>query len=450
MALRSFYADDCLRSFNDVKQALASTVPLMNFLSGSSFQLTKFVSTSEKFLAKIPNDRKRPDLADNVVRGKTMSALGLPWHLEDDTLSIEYQAGPEETVETKRQLLSVIASHFNPLGLVGFALVRGKIILQSAFRLGCSWDQTLPDHLLRDVRHWLSDLKRIESLRIPRPLCPPGFGSVAYRELHTFADSSTLCMAAMSYLRSIDASGNITVQLVASRNRLAPIKGLTVPRLELSAALLAARLGNAVKAEMNSDVLIQAEHYWSDSTAVLAMIGNVSTRFNVFVSNRLQEIQDTTSIDSWHYVPTKENVADGLSRGLIPEDVIGSSYFNGPHFIALPPEHWPATPDSSPDLTGFEDERLTSKDIVLASTTAPFSFTNDFFPRYDRLSKLKVAIACLNRFITLAADPTANIAGPMNSRSMNSGRPSVASFERFSKDTIGSTKCPLHIHMRLE
>ena len=125
---------------------------------------------------------------------------------------------------------------------------------------------------------------------------------------HIFTDASSRAYAAEAYLRVADIKGNVTVNLVASKSRLAPPNGDTIPRLELLDALLGARLFNSLRLEYNEMLKIDDEFFWTDSSVALAWINQGPRVGGVFVANRVEEI---TAVDGvWSWVPTNENPVD--------------------------------------------------------------------------------------------------------------------------------------------
>ena len=125
-----------------------------------------------------------------------------------------------------------------------------------------------------------------------------------------------------------------------AKSRLASIKKLTVPRLELQAATLAARQNMLLRKEMNID--LGPSTFWTDSTIVLQYINNTEARYHTFVANRVAEIQDTTDVTEWRHVPTQENPADDASRGFPASSLLEHRWLHGPEFLQFPPERWPS------------------------------------------------------------------------------------------------------------
>ena len=148
-------------------------------------------------------------------------------------------------------------------------------------------------------------------------------------QLHNFSDASQNGYGAVSYLRVKDVHDNIHCSFLMGKSRVAPIKESTTPRLELSAAEVAARLERMIRNE--SDVKIDCSTFWTDSTCVLSYLSNTSKRFKTFVANRVGIIRDISSPSQWRYVDSAHNPADDASRGLSAEALVKSQrWLTGP------------------------------------------------------------------------------------------------------------------------
>jgi hypothetical protein len=129
----------------------------------------------------------------------------------------------------------------------------------------------------------------------------------------------------------ICTDGTISCALLMAKSRVAPSKVISIPRLELTAAVIAVKMSLVIKREL--EVTIQDEYFWTDSRVILGYISNDARRFHVFVSNRVQFIREHTKVEQWHYVPTKSNPADLASRGANVMELTNSCWFEGPHFL---------------------------------------------------------------------------------------------------------------------
>ena len=183
----------------------------------------------------------------------------------------------------------------------------------------------------------------LEGLAIPRQVTTLNDGEENFEvlkfEIHHFCDSSQTGYGCVSYLRSVSKNGNVSVSLLYSKARVTPIKPMTIPRLELCAAVLAAKVGTTLRREL--DLVLSHSVFWCDSEIVLAYIGDDSKRYHTFVANRVSMIRSQTAADQWHHVPGNINPADIASRGATPKDLLNSKWFKGPDFLLLASENWP-------------------------------------------------------------------------------------------------------------
>ncbi|KAK3746525.1 hypothetical protein QZH41_016739, partial [Actinostola sp. cb2023] len=164
-------------------------------------------------------------------------------------------------------------------------------------------------------------------------------------QLHNFADASQKGYGAVSYLRVVNSKGEIHCTFMMGKSRLAPMKAVTIPRLELSVAVVATRLGNMINQELDID--IDETFYWTDSTCVLGYILNQEKRFHVFIANRIAAIHNGSQQHQWRHVDTNQNPADEASRGLSANDLITSQrWINGPGFLWQEETEWPKQPET--------------------------------------------------------------------------------------------------------
>ena len=143
------------------------------------------------------------------------------------------------------------------------------------------------------------------------------------------------------YLRAVYEDASTTISLVTSKTRVAPLKTLSVPKLELCGALLTARL--LLSTSQDIDLLPTVIFVWSDSEEVLGWLAKSSSCWKTFVANRVAEIQDLVPTPQWRHVPTDSNPADHASRGLTPKELVCEDlWWNGPTWLRLPLNHWPS------------------------------------------------------------------------------------------------------------
>ena len=173
----------------------------------------------------------------------------------------------------------------------------------------------------------------LNNVSFPRSLTPPN--TIGLPTLCIFADASRDAFGACSYLRWEKSSGNYESRFISAKSRVAPLKELTIPRLELQAAVLASRLYKTIIEEC----CLQLERviFFTDSMIVLTWIRSQPREFKPFVSSRVAEIQTNCDPSTWRHIPSEHNVADDLSRG-IPAKDLEHRWKNGPKFLNQPKE----------------------------------------------------------------------------------------------------------------
>ena len=234
-------------------------------------------------------------------------ALGVLWNVEQDTLEIKVV--PKQLAPTKRGILKQISTIFDPHGLVAPFVLRAKLILQKLWRLGFDWDKPISGPLLGAWEAWKADLPLLVTLSVPRCyLINQPSAQYVGPQIHVFADASEVAFGAAAYWRFETQDHPYHCSFIFGKTRLAPIKPLTIPRLELQAAVMAVRMSQTIQKEL--DVIPSQITYWTDSTTVLSYIKSQGTRFHTFVSNRVAEIKEVSDPETWRHVPGRPNVAD--------------------------------------------------------------------------------------------------------------------------------------------
>ena len=330
--LENFYVDDCLKSVDSPEKGIQLVSELQSLLSKGGFNLTKFISNNMDILNSIPDDHKLPSVMNVKLDNDLPShnVLGLIWNIQDDSFSYSFKKS--EIPFTRRGVLSVASSLFDPLGFLAPVSLVPKLILQDLCRGGFDWDDVIPDNARLKMEKWIHSLSSIETFRVSRCLKPLALASQFTCELHHFCDASEVAYGVASYIRIFDEEGNSKCSLVAGKSRLAPLKTVTIPRLELSAAVVAVRVHQTILREINLE--IHQSFFWTDSEAVLRYIRNKTSRFKTFVANRLAVIHDITIPSQWNYIPSAENPADLASRGIYPDEAFKlDRWIQGPDFL---------------------------------------------------------------------------------------------------------------------
>ncbi|XP_018376532.1 PREDICTED: uncharacterized protein LOC108769821 [Trachymyrmex cornetzi] len=230
-----------------------------------AFELGKWASSYPDLLTGIKNQHDSPVAIDN---GPEMSVLGIHWNQFQDTFHFTYEVDHGSSVVSKRTILSEISRLFDPLGLLGPVIVQAKLILQELWQLGIHWDESVPQELYSRWLKLKSQLVNVNKISIPR--CVKYVADSRSIQLHGFSDASQQAYGACIYLRSEVGNNAYRVELLCSKSRVAPLKTLSLPRLELSAALFVARLIKKIGSLFNSTGM--RIFLWTDSTIVLNWI----------------------------------------------------------------------------------------------------------------------------------------------------------------------------------
>lgn len=215
---------------------------------------------------------------------------------------------------TKRSALSRVAQLFDPLGWLAPVTIVGKIFIQNLWKSQIGWDDPLPSSLAADWITFEENLKTVSNLSIPHWI---GTSSSARGiEFHGFSDASQDALGAVLYIRTFHDFADAKVTLLTAKSKVAPVKRQTIPRLELSAAVLLARLLVRIRNILGYQHV--SAHLWTDLSVTLAWIRGHPSKWKEFVSNRVAVIQELVPEARWHHVAEEDNPADCLSRGLSP------------------------------------------------------------------------------------------------------------------------------------
>ena len=287
---------------------------------------------------------------------------------------------------TQRLVISLVSKVFDPIGLVAPFTVGARLLLKDIWLVtGQQWDDELPQDMVKRFLAWSVDLPRLENIKIARSYFTGPFDNV---ELHMFGDISQDNFSAVAFLRArvTTPTGKVKTELafVLGKARVAPMKVTTVPKLELQAALLAARLKREIMQALN--VSVNQVFMWTDCTTVLQWI-NSNEKQLIFVANRVCKILDYTCVDQWNHVATKDNPADAGTRGMSAEILQLSSWVKGPQFLTN--SRFPFVPnkDVNKNIKLGVNQAVTIEDTVSLATSVkkPTTPVPSLFP-FDKFS----------------------------------------------------------------
>ncbi|GFV05934.1 integrase catalytic domain-containing protein [Trichonephila clavipes] len=340
----SIYVDDLICGQNDAPDALRTTLECLQIFSDAGMLLRKWRSNSKQLNLLWQQEGVKTESSETSaidLRPPT-KVLGLAWDPENDLIYFD----PKDLLkfmsrrgESKRFILSVVGRIFDPIGILGPFVIKLKCLLQELWTLGVEWDSELPPKLRHKWQQWCSEAEGLTEIKIPRFYLGNIDQEISKCEIHCFSDASKSAFGTILYLRFVTCNNKIETSFICSKSRMAPLKSLTIPRLELTAALLSARLVKQVSSCLKFDANI---YYWTDSLISYYWIRGDSSAFKPYIKNRVQEIQLLSDPIQWGHCPGKNNPADLLSRGTSAVMLAQNELlWQGPPWLKLTPDHWP-------------------------------------------------------------------------------------------------------------
>ncbi|XP_031777964.1 uncharacterized protein LOC116416000 [Nasonia vitripennis] len=330
------YVDDLLTDSDSLDDILKARDEIITVLKRGGFNIRQWASNHNHALDNL--DEKVLSQAPGDETNTVLKTLGVTWASKRDELAIVVKLMDVPPNVTKRIILSEIAKIFNPIGLVGPVCLHAKWIMQECWKEKISWDESVPQNLFTLWMDFASQLSSLFSVSAPRHVVCVNPSRI---EIDGFSDTSKKGYGTCLYARSTDRNGKITVRLVCSKSRVAPLKEQTIPRLELCGAVTLVRLliETLPALEFSIDRIV----LWFDSTIVLHWLRKSPQDLKLFEANRVREIQELVERASWRYVPTQHNPADALSRGQLPKEFLrNDTWFTGLLWLRHTEASWPA------------------------------------------------------------------------------------------------------------
>ncbi|XP_053403265.1 uncharacterized protein LOC123558686 [Mercenaria mercenaria] len=296
---RDLYVDNILSSLPDHDTLMEVYHSSRDIFKGAGFKLRSWASNYEI----LRETARSENVADDC---RATKVLGMVWNPESDiiTFAKSKRCTSNLVPMTKRELLKESSSIYDPLGILSPLTVRSKILMQSLWQQKLEWDEPLPAEIVLRWHSMKADINEGIKTELPRCYFSKEFKDLT--KLHVFTDSSMKANGAYAYI----ISGNES-SLVIAKNRVAPIKTLTIPKLELMAAVVGAKLADHIQKSIQCTKII----FWSDSQVVLKWLTS-SKQQNTFVNNRIKKIKELSGDSEWRYCPTDSNPTDLLSRGI--------------------------------------------------------------------------------------------------------------------------------------
>ena len=363
----SFYVDDLLAGAEDEESAVQLFNQLREVMLQGGFELKKWRSSSSHVLSKIPSELQESMPLKEMVDSHSATypkALGIVWNSREDTLDAQVQL-PHQYKSTKRGVASDTAKSFDVLGWLAPFMLKMKILFQDMWREKIDWDTPLKEELVARHIQWREELPVLRDIHLPRCYYTQGVKRKLV-ELHGFADASTLAYAAVVYVKAVYEDGSVSSELVVAKTKVAPLKTVSIPRLELCGAVLLTEL------LVSTGIALQVEkgnwHGWCNSTAALGWLRGSPSRYKTYVANRVAIAADNLPPEQWQHVATQDNPADCASRGLSAGELrTHSLWWHGPPWLLqnpIPISPQPGLEARNPELASEE------KEVVVHTVTA--------------------------------------------------------------------------------
>ncbi|EFA13221.1 hypothetical protein TcasGA2_TC010710 [Tribolium castaneum] len=352
------------------------------------FSLTKWTTNSNELLSEILESERcfQPVEFSN----DSLKVLGFQWHPQTDLLGFKISVPDIEC--TKRNILSIIARIWDPLGLLAPVTLYAKLLIREIWVQKLGWDDPVSADIQKIWSLLKGELHLLENFEIPRHL---GTCSNLPVTIVGFADASEKGYGAVVYVKVPEKVP--TVRIICARSKVAPLKSLSIPRLELCAALLLARLIHFVESTFQSRLIIENIVALTDSSVVLNWINASPHRWHTFVANRVAKIQELVPSVNWYHVDGKENPADPISRGLTPAHLLNHPiWLTGPSWLFMDEQLWPINSSTNTDEPPLEE-----KPIVLVTFSRCVNPLRQLIDRSSSYSKLRNAVVYVLRFLKI-------------------------------------------------
>ncbi|XP_055588266.1 uncharacterized protein LOC129740589 [Uranotaenia lowii] len=346
--IEKHFVDDYFDSVDTESEAIQLAKEVEKVHAAGGFEIRNWMSNSPAVLKALCSVSEEPNRSVEVNKtGEVERVLGVSWNAVKDVFvfSTDMRADlhpyiMEGAWPTKRIALRCIMSMFDPQQFLAPLLIHGRIIMQFVWRSGIGWDQRLQEEQYNQWLRWTKLFPLIENIQVPR--CYLGnLDSTAYTsvQLHVFADAGEDAYGSVAYFRFV-ANGMIHCAFVEAKAKVAPLQHMSIPRKELQAAALGARLAKSIR--HNHPFSVAETVMWTDSKAVYSWVRSEHKKYKEFVAHRVGQILSVTNPEDWRWVSTKNNAADDLTKwGKGTEMSSESRWFKGPEFLYQPEDKWP-------------------------------------------------------------------------------------------------------------
>ncbi len=339
-----FYVDDCLTGADTLEDAIDIRTNLCELFSHAQMVLRKWKSNSQSLLHTIPKKLQEEESTQLISPpDQCLKTLGIHWNTRTDCFHVATLTLTSDDHPTKRKIASNVAKTFDLLGWFSPSIIVIKILLQKLWKENLGWDEPVPEQLAQEWELWKKQLPLITEHSIPRYHHTIG-KKVRSLQLHGFSDASDVAYAGVVYLRTVYDNTDVSITLLYSKTRVAPLSKSTTPRLELCGAQLLSKL--LVHVATALEIPLSNIYAWSDSTIVLGWLSTSPSRLKSYVYNRVVDTIERIPAAQWRHVPTNCNPADVASRGIETAKLICFQlWWQGPSWLLSSSSEWPCNTD---------------------------------------------------------------------------------------------------------
>ncbi|XP_071036455.1 uncharacterized protein [Parasteatoda tepidariorum] len=392
-----FYVDDLLSGADSIAEAKQLVTNLNALLERGGFNLRKWASYCPEVLNNIP-DYALACRDISIKENQSHKILGLFWNFKEDTFQVKISQPGE--VLSKRNLLSVIAKIYDPLGFLSPTTIVLKIMLQNLWKNKLPWDEPIPEEVDKNWKTFHSEMEQLRDIKIKRRLMPADTPAKRV-QLHGFCDASIKAYSAVFYIHSVH-DNEVTVNIMTAKTRVAPLKAISLPRLELCTAHLLSKLFDTI-----SRLMIKFwDHVflWTDSEIVLSWLRSDSLK-DQFVRNRVAMITSLTASITWNHVSGHSNPADCAYRGIFPRKLMNLELW------------WQGSEWLSNANSAFTEEvkpnsvHTSIPDTLIHASAVESNSMQELTQKYSSFSKLIRVIAWCKRFVFNSRNSENRISG---------------------------------------